>query len=228
MPNLSPSDINSPTGPPLAPPNAQQLTSLPDTARYSSKTRAVYDLLFSRLKQLRVVLGCVPNIGDCGHNTADQQLRALGLLPPHMTSRRLCSSYYKNPATEADYQLIRASDSTVSYPQTRDEYVKEVLISFKFRKQQREIREQLGTCGPHDEKPAIWFGAMERHALVKLLDLTYHTVQVNNEKLVVSSMGKGACHVWECLAPGHIMPLWKMSEDDDYSGIQCSTSLIAS
>ena len=76
-----------------------------------------------------MVLGCVPDIGDCGHDTADQQLRALGLLAPQMTSRICCSRYYKNAATEAEYKLIFASDSTGSYPSTRDEYVKEVLIS---------------------------------------------------------------------------------------------------
>ena len=69
----------------------------------SSATKKLYQILIKAFSVLGYVLGLVRDIGDCGFETADQQLKALGLMNgPNASSRSACSAYYENEDTDEE------------------------------------------------------------------------------------------------------------------------------
>ena len=107
--------------------------------------------------------------------------------------------------------IVTADEGQNGYPEMREEYVKQVLMTAEFRERER-LQGIKAIAGFEQKKPALWFGMLERNALVKSLNVNYHTVQVYKGKLSVQTLnapdGSKVHHVWEALERNHIMPIW--------------------
>ena len=190
------------TWPQLAPLNARLTTEVPSPNTTSQASRRSYQILIDALREEKLVLGYSDDTGDCGHDCVEQQLRAR--LTGRNASRRACATYYEAESTQEEYQMV-SSSSNGEYPSDRAAYCRQVLLSFNYEEQKRKSNEQLNR--PNDPSKAFWFGPMEKNALSKSLNVTFHIVQEVSGKVVVNVEGTGGIHVWMVLVGGHFIPL---------------------